>query len=332
MNGRLVTVFGGSGFIGRHIVQKLASEGCRVRVAVRDAEGARFLLPRGDVGQISILPTDMTSEDSIARACAGADAIVNAAGVQSQSGKATYQAVNADGAGHIARHARQNNVGALVHISGLGADSSSSIGLIKWKGRGEEYVRGGFPQATILRPSVVFGPEDHYFNRLAGMLRFCPILPVIGADLPHINFNESKCGLVTASGGPVMQPVYVGDVVEAVWVALNDSAKAGKTYELGGPDVVSGTDCAKLILEVTRRKNIPLSLPYWKAKLLAYGMNLLPNPAFTPDHIDMMQIPNVVHEGAASFADLGLEPKSLAAILPTYLAAYRPPSKRGRQP
>ncbi len=168
MNGRLVTVFGGSGFIGRHIVQKLASEGCRVRVAVRDAEGAKFLLPRGDVGQISILPTDLSNEESIARACAGADAIVNAAGVQSESGKSTYQAVNAEGAGHIARHARQNGVGAVVHISGLGADSSSSIGLVKWKGRGEEYVRGGYPQATILRPSVVFGWDAALLSGSAG--------------------------------------------------------------------------------------------------------------------------------------------------------------------
>jgi uncharacterized protein YbjT (DUF2867 family) len=331
MNGRLVTVFGGSGFIGRHIVQKLASEGCRVRVAVRDVEGAKFLLPRGDVGQVSIHHADLTDAASIAKACDGADAVVNAAGVQSPSGKATYQAVNAEAVGLIAKHAKAAGAAAMVHISGLGADSASPIGLASWKGRGEEYARQAWPAVTILRPSIVFGPEDHYFNRLAGMLRISPVLPVIGGNFPHIDFNKAKCGLVLAEGGPLMQPVYVGDVVEAVWKALTDPTLAGQTFELGGPDVIDGTQAARMVLDVTRRGNVAVSLPWWKAKLLGHILGLLPNAPFTADHVELMKRPNVVGKGAHGFADLGITPKALGAILPTYLAAYRPASKRGRQ-
>lgn len=331
MNGRMVTVFGGSGFIGRHIVQKLASEGCRVRVAVRDVEDAKFLLPRGDVGQISIIHADLRDESAVARACEGADAVVNAAGVQYESGSSSYQAVNAEGAGAIARQAKKAGASAMVHISGLGADSSSSIGLAAWKGCGEEFVRAGFPEATILRPSIVFGPEDHYFNKLAGLLRKSPIIPVIGANCPHLDFNAAKTGIVTASGGPVMQPVYVGDIVEAAWIALSDPAKAGKTYELGGPDVINGTEAAQMVLDITRRKNILLAMPYWKAKLLGQVLKYLPNPPFTPDHVELMKQPNVVSGKEAGFSELGIHPKAMGAVLPTYLIAYRVPSKRGRQ-
>lgn len=306
MKGKLVTVFGGSGFIGRHLVQRLAASGARVRVAVRHPRDAHFLQPMGDVGQIAAVPASVTRKKTIPAAMAGADAVVNLVGILYQSGwRRSFRAVHYQGAGNVAHAAREAGVERLVHMSALGADPKSRAKYARTKAAGEEAVRKAFPEASIVRPSVVFGPQDGFFNLFASMARFSPFLPLIGGG--HTKF----------------QPVYVGDVADAIMKCLADPGTDGQTYELGGPTVYSFREILELIMRETGRERILLPLPFWLASLEATFLQLLPNPLLTRDQVKLLKHDNVVSGDLPTLADLGIEATAAETIIPTYLDRYR---------
>jgi len=324
---RLATVFGGSGFIGRHVVQRLASEGWRVRVAVRDIEAAAFLKPLGDVGQIVPILADVTHEASVQLAVAGADLVINLVGVLYESGKRSFQAIHVDGAARVAAAAAAAGVPALVHVSALGAKADSPSAYARSKAAGEVAVLQAFPKATILRPSVVFGPEDGFFNRFAGLSTFTPALPVFVTD----GFKIKKCGPIPCgidlfgSGGPKLQAVYVGDVAQAIVVAAQGGKAAGKTYELGGPRVMSFKEIIELVLSATGRRRFLLPVPMGVAKIQAAFLQLLPSPPLTTDQVKLLQADNVVEPGALDFSELGISPVSAEVMVPTYLSRFKNP-------
>ncbi|MFA7430290.1 MAG: complex I NDUFA9 subunit family protein [Rhodospirillaceae bacterium] len=330
---RLVTIFGGSGFVGRHLVNKLASHGWRIRVAVRDVEAAKFVKPLGDLGQISVVAADLLNEGSVQRAIAGADAVVNLVGILHEGGKATFSAIHAEGAGRVARAAKAAGVTTLVHMSALGADRASNAAYARTKAEGEEQVRAAFPTAIIMRPSVIFGPEDGFYNRFAAMARYFPVLPYFAADAPAL--RRDKGGLpvldLFGEGGPKFQPVYVGDVAEAFVKALEDGQLAGKTFELGGPQVLSLRDVMTQVSHETRRNRLVLPLPMWVARLQAAFLQFLPNPPLTPDQVRLMERPNVVSGDFPGFADLGIQPEPAEAILPQYMDRFRPMHRQIRR-
>ncbi|MGD0762407.1 MAG: complex I NDUFA9 subunit family protein [Roseiarcus sp.] len=314
---RLATVFGGSGFIGRHIVRALAREGWRVRVAVRRPDLAGFLRPLGAVGQIEAVQANLRYPESVKAAIEGADAVVNAAGIKRQSGRQRYEAVHVLGAGAIARAAASLGVGALVHISGIGADAASRNRYIASKGLGETAAREAFPGAIVLRPSVVFGPEDDFLNRFAALARVLPILPLFGG-------GETK-----------LQPVYVGDVALAVARAL-DGAAAGTTYELGGPEAMTLREAIERTLDVIERRRALLPLPFALSRLLAAttefagaaSLGVFPKTLTTTrDEIELLRHDNVVSAAAIAegraLSDLGVVPQGVEALAPAYLYRFR---------
>lgn len=311
MRRRRVTVFGGSGFIGRHLVSRLAARGDIVTVAVRDPEAAIFLKPMGDVGQIVLIAADVNNPPSVANAVQGADAVVNLVGILWQWGRRSFARVHAEGAGNVARAAAQAGASHLVHISALGADSGGPAEYARSKAAGEEAVRAAFPRATILRPSVVFGPEDNFFNQFAELARVLPALPVFGSG-----------------DGPRFQPVYVGDVADAIVTALQSEATAGRTYELGGPRVYSFRQIMELVLSEIGRHRFLLRMPLWLAGLAGWFLQKLPNPLLTRDQMLLLQRDNVITEGAATLADLGIAPVAAEAVLPAYLRRFRRPQLR----
>jgi len=300
-----ITVFGGSGFLGRHLVKRLAEGGAALRVAVRYPEAASFLKPMGEVGQIVPLQANLRDEASVARAVAGADAVVNLVGILYQRGAQRFQAVHAEGAARAARAAAEAGAKRFVQVSAIGADAASPAQYGRTKAAGEAAVAEAFAGATIVRPSIVFGPEDDFFNRFAALARVLPALPLIG-------FGRTR-----------FQPVYVGDVAEAIARILDDPATAGRTYELGGPRVYSFADLMALVLRETGRRRLLVPLPYALAKLQASFLELLPVPPLTRDQVELLKRDNVVAEGALGLSDLGVEPTAVDAILPTYLARYR---------
>lgn len=315
---RLVTVFGGSGFVGRHIVRALAREGWRVRVAVRRPDLAWFLRPLGAVGQIEAVQANLRYPESVQAAVAGANAVVNAAGVKRQSGRQNYEAVHVFGAAEIARAATAAGVGALVHVSGIGADSASPNSYIASKGRGEAALREGFPDAVVLRPSVIFGPEDEFFNRFAALARVLPVLPLFGG------------------GATKLQPVFVGDVALAAARALEDPATAGKTYELGGPEVMTLRETMERTLRVVERRRALIPLPFAASRLLARATEIasalslgrFPKTlTMTRDEIELLRYDNVVSAAAVAegraLRDLGVAPQGVDAIAPSYLYRFR---------
>jgi NADH dehydrogenase len=311
---RQVTVFGGSGFLGRYVVQRLARGGDRVAVAVRRTEAAQFLRMFGDVGQVMPVPCDITLPASVAAALQGADAAVNLVGILYPRGRQKFDAVHREGAANVAAAARTAGVQRLVHISAIGADSNSPSAYARSKGQGEEAVRAAFPEATILRPAVVFGPEDDFFNRFARLARIAPALPLFGG------------------GRTRFQPVYVGDVADAVKAALDDKATRGRTYELGGPEVLTFEQILQRILAETDRSRCLIRLPMWTADLVGGLAPITPRlpgraPLLTRDQARLLRRDNVVSAGAAELADLGLTPTALELVLPTYLAKFR---KRSR--
>lgn len=330
---RLVTIFGGSGFVGRHLVNKLAERGWRVRVAVRDVEAAKFLKPLGDLGQISVVAADLLKDESVVRAVSGADAVVNLIGILHESGKATFDAIHAEGAGRIARAAQSAGVKTLVHMSALGADRASPAAYARSKAEGEEQMRAAFPTAVVMRPSVIFGPEDGFYNRFAGMARLFPVLPYFASDAPAL--RRDKGGMPTldifGAGGPTFQPVYVGDVAEAFVKALEDPQLAGKTFELGGPQVLTLRDVMKQVSVETRRNRPVVPVPMWVARLQAAFLQFLPNPPLTPDQIRLMERPNVVSGDFPGLADLGIKPEPAEAILPQYMDRFRPMHRQIRR-
>ncbi len=309
---RAITIFGGSGFIGRHVVRRLARQGWIIRVAVRDPERAKFLRPLGDVGQITPLAVPLQDAQAVAAAVAGADAVINAVGLLYERGRQNFEAVHVTGAQAIAAAAAAAGVRALVHVSAIGASTEARADYARSKGYGERLVREAFAGAVICRPSLVIGPEDDFFNRFALYARLSPALPLIGGG--HTRF----------------QPVYVGDVADAVVRALGEPAARGETYELGGPSIYSFAELMELLLSEIGRRRMLVPVPFWLADIQATFLELLPVPPLTRDQVRLLRRDNVVSEGARTLADLGLTPTAIEVILPTYLARHRPGGRADR--
>ncbi|NBN64964.1 NAD-dependent epimerase/dehydratase family protein [Microvirga tunisiensis] len=309
LNGKLVTVFGGSGFIGRHVVQALARRGYRIRAAVRRPDLAEHLQPLGGVGQIMPVQANLRYRWSVDRAVEGADAVVNLVGILAASGKQTFEAVQAFGPRAIAEAARGAGLTAITHLSAIGADAGSDSVYARTKAAGEAAVLETLPDSVILRPSIVFGPEDEFFNRFAAMARISPALPLIGG------------------GATRFQPVYVCDVAEAVARSVDGQLKPGATYELGGPEVKTFRECMELMLEVTQRQRLLLPIPFPVARLQAAVLEKLPGQLLTSDQVRLLRKDNVVSAAAEqaglTLAGMGINPSSLAAVLPTYLDRFR---------
>lgn len=332
MNPRIVTVFGGSGFLGRHLVKRLAAEGAIVRVAVRDPGGANYLKPLGDVGQIVPWPADVTDRALVGAAVAGADAVVNLVGILFEKGRRTFQRVHVEGAANVAAAAKEAGARRLVQVSALGADANSPAVYGRTKAAGEVAALDAFPDATIVRPSVVFGSEDKFFNLFAGMARLTPVLPVFGCPtIPKVSlFGED--GLVEVdlygNGGTKFQPVYAGDVADAIMRALSADDSKGRTFELGGPRVYSFKEIMELMLATIGRRRLLVPWPFAIAKLQAWFLELAPVPLLTRDQLKLLQRDNVVSAGALTLADLGIEAVAAEAILPTYLHVYQHSGER----
>lgn len=319
MAARLVTVFGASGFIGRQVVQRLAASGAQIRAAGRDPQRALVLQPMGDVGQIVPVQANIRDEASVRAAVAGADAVINLVGILYKRGRQTFHAVHHAGAARIATAAKEAGIDGFVQISAIGADKSSRSVYARTKARGEEAVLNQLPDAVILRPSVVFGPHDDFFNRFAEMARWSPILPVFGCPFPRI--RNGKLDLY-GDGGTRFQPIYVGNVADAVFKVLDDDAARGKTYELGGPRVYSFVEIMRLVLAQTGRKRLLKPVPFWAASILAFAAESLPVPPLTRDQVALLKTDNVVSGKFPGLSDLGITPTAAEVILPTYLDIY----------
>ncbi|TCM82097.1 complex I NDUFA9 subunit family protein [Rhodovulum steppense] len=309
----LVTVFGGSGFVGRYVVQRLAAGGWRVRVAVRRPNEALFVRTYGAVGQVEPMLCNIREPASVADALQGADAAVNCVGILNEVGRNTFGLVQNHGARHVAEEAAKAGVGRLVHVSAIGADPDGKSAYAQTKGQGEQAILASFPEAVILRPSVIFGPEDQFFNRFASMARFAPVLPVTG-------------------GNTLFQPVYVDDVAQAAALGVTGKAAPG-IYELGGPEVRRFADLMEEMLEVIGRPNrIVLNLPLFASAAMGTAFDLLQrlslglftNSILTRDQVTNLALDNVVGEGMPGFAELGIAPVSMESVLPEYLWRYRP--------
>ncbi len=296
---KIATVFGGSGFLGRHVVRRLAEDGYIVRIAVRDTEGAKFLRPMGGVGQIVPLYAPLELEADVSRAVAGAGLVVNLVGILSESRKGDFTRIHAEGAGRVARLAAAAGVARLIHVSAIGADAASPSAYGRSKAAGEQAVRAAFPSAAILRPSILFGAEDDFFNRFAAMAVTLPLIPIV-------------------HGATKLQPVYVDDVAAAVMAARAPEA-AGEIFELGGAAQKTFRELVALTLAYTGRHRTILDLPVGVARLLA----CLPGVALTNDQISMLARDNVVAPGAQGLAALGIVPTLMEMALPLYLARYR---------
>ena len=302
--GELVTVIGGAGFIGRYVVQALARTGCRVRVVSRHADSALFLKPLGDLGQIQVVSGNITSDADMAAAFAGAAAGVNLVGILAESGNQRFDALQAQGAARAARAAAAAGARLFVQMSAIGADAGSTIAYARSKGAGEQAVLAAFPGATILRPSLVAGPEDQFFNRFAGMARIAPFLPAIAGD-------------------SLFQPVYVHDVANAVVAALHNDAARGQTYELGGPDVLSFTAILQMISRLTGLDRPVVPFSDFTSGLLARLGDVLPFMPMNSDQLAMLKKGNIAAPGMPGLVDLGLTPTPLAAFVPAMMERYR---------
>lgn len=300
MQGKLVTIFGGSGFLGRYVAEALLAEGARIRVAVRNPGSALFIKPLGNLGQVQLLATDIRKPESVARAVQDADAVVNLVGSFQD-----MEEIQNTGAANVATAAAAAGANALVHISAIGADIKSEAVYARSKGAGEVAVRQAFPNATILRPSIVFGREDQFINRFAGLIRILPIVPVIGADTKF-------------------QPVFVGDVSKAVAAALG--TRTGETLELGGPDILSMLELNRWIAKAIGRDRLFVEVPDLAAKILAQTTGWLPGAPITSDQVKMLAHDNVV-SGQDGLATLGIVPTPLDAVAHDWLNIYR---KHGR--
>jgi NADH dehydrogenase len=314
MTGRLAVVFGGSGFIGRNVVRELAKQGWRVRVAVRRPHHAQFLRPMGAVGQVQLFQANIRHRPSVEQALSGADAVVNLVGLLFQSGSQSFERVQAQGSAAVADLAAKAGVETFLHLSTIGADETSDSRYARTKGEGERAVRSAIPTATIMRPSVVFGPEDQFFNKFATLLSMAPAF----VPLP----------LLIGGGATKFQPAYVDDVADAVVAALETPAARGKIYELGGPRIYTLRQILEFIMEETGRRRVLAPAPFAVAPALgAIGelLNWIPffDPPITRDQIRLLKRDNVVGPGALTFADLGISPRTVETVVPFYLARYR---------
>lgn len=308
-NRSLVTVFGGSGFVGRHVVRALAKTGARIRVAVRRPDLAGHLQPLGGVGQIHAVQANLRFPASVDKAVEGADAVINLVGLLAEGGKQRFEAIHVDGAKAIAQAAVDVRAKAMVHVSSIGADAASRSQYARTKAAGEAAVLEVFPQASILRASVIFGPEDDFINRFGAMARVAPALPLVGG------------------GRTRFQPVFVGDVAAAVVASLEGKATPGAIYELGGPEVLSFRQILEMVLHHTKRRRALVSLPFWIASLQARFLQLLPAPPLTVDQVRLLKSDSVVSDAAAkegrTLAGLGIKPVGMEAVVPEYLERFR---------
>ena len=304
----LVTVFGGSGFLGRHVVRALANRGYRIRVAVRRPELTGYLQPLGRVGQIHAVQANVRAPQSIEAALRDADVVINLVGILFERGRQRFDAVQAEGAGAVAQAAHAAGA-PLVHASAIGADENSASEYARTKASGERLVLAAQPQAIIMRPSIIFGPEDDFFNRFAALATIAPALPLPGGG--HTRF----------------QPVFAGDVAEAIALAVDGKTRAGATYELGGPDIKSFKELMELMLATIERRRLLLPIPFALMKLQAMVLQFLPNPPLTPDQVELLKSDNVVsaaaHEQGRTLEALGIVPNSAAAVVPDYLWRFR---------
>lgn len=309
---KLVTILGGSGFLGRHVARRMAQAGWRVRVATRRPNERLYVRTFGAVGQVEPVLANIRDEASLRRVIAGADAVVNCVGILAEQGKNSFDSVQAEGAGLAARIAAEAGVSRFVHVSAIGADPEGASHYARSKAEGEAAVLAAFPGAMILRPSIIFGTEDRFFNRFAGMARMSPVLAI-------------------AHGATRFQPVHVDDVAHAAALAAQGLAEAG-IYELGGPDVKTFRELMEMMLAEIRRRRLILSLPRFVARLAAWGfdmvgklsLGLLPNRVLTRDQLRNLAQDNVVAPGAKGFAELGIDPAPMALVLPGYLWRFRP--------
>lgn len=308
---KLVTIYGGSGFVGRYIARRLAKNGWRVRVAVRRPNEAMHVKPYGTPGQVEPVLCNIRDDASVRAVMQGADAVVNCVGILAEAGKNKFDSVQAEGPGRIARIASELGISRMVQISAIGADAASKSDYARTKSLGEQAVLKHIPDAVILRPSIIFGAEDQFFNRFARMAQLGPILPVVGASTKF-------------------QPVYVDDVASAAALAVEGKALPG-VYELGGPDIASFRELMQTMLDVIQRRRMIVNIPFGVARIMAFGFDVANKLSFglipaqiTRDQVRNLARDNVVSPDAKGFADLGINPVSLEAVLPDYLWPYRP--------
>ncbi len=306
---RLVTVIGGSGFIGRHIVRSLAKRGYRIRVACRRPDLAGHVVPLGVPGQIVPVQANIRYPASVAAVCDGAFAVINLTGVLYSSGAQSFDAVHVFGASAVAKAAKTAKAQMFIHLSAIGADVNGASAYARSKAAGEKAANLAFSGATIIRPSIVFGPEDNFFNQFAKMARFSPALPLIGGGVTKF------------------QPVFVGDVAEAVATLIDRGMADGKTYELGGPEVMSFKQILKYILTTTQRRRLLLAIPFGVAKLMGAVAGLMPKPALTMDQVESLKTDNLVNAIATkegrTLEGLGITARTVEAIVPSYLYRFR---------
>jgi len=309
---KIATVFGGSGFVGRYIVRRLAKDGWRVRVAVRRPNEAMFVRTYGAVGQVELVQANVRDEASTRAAITGADAVVNCVGILQETSRQKFDAVHQEAAGRIARLATEAGVSHLVHLSALSADAESNSNYARSKAEGEAAVLAAFPKAMILRPSIVFGDEDSFFNRFAALSRFTLVVPLVGAET-------------------MFQPVYVDDVAQAAVKGVKGEAAAG-VYELGGPVARSFRHLMQGMLGVVHRKRMLVNIPFWAARIDAWFLDMaaaamlgiMPNKILTRDQVRLLAKNNVVSQDARRLTDLGIEPTPMEAVLESYLYCMRP--------
>ena len=313
----MITVYGGSGFLGRHVVRALAKRDYRIRVAVRRPELAGHLQPLGRVGQIHAVQANLRNPASVEMAAREADVLINLVGILAEAGRQRFDAVQRDGAEQVALAAAAHGA-RVVHVSAIGASENSVSHYARSKAEAERLVRSAVPSAVIMRPSVMFGPEDTFFNRFAAMARILPALPLIGGGLTRF------------------QPVFVGDVAVAIADAVDGRATAGTIYELGGPDILTFKELMQFVLKTIERRRILVPLPFALATLKATVLQYLPNPPLTPDQVEMLRTDNVVSDDARreqrTLEGLGITPDSIAAIVPSYLWRFRKSGQFNRRP
>jgi NADH dehydrogenase len=314
---RLITVYGGSGFLGRHVVRALAKRHYRIRVAVRRPDLANHLQPLGRVGQITAVQCNLRDAASVDMAARDADVVVNLVGILFESGKQRFNTIQRDGAERVARAAAAHGA-RMVQISAIGADENSTSLYARTKAEAERLVLAAMPSAIVMRPSIMFGPEDTFFNRFAAMARMLPALPLVGGGLTRF------------------QPVFAGDAATAIADAVDGAARAGATYELGGPDVLSFKELMQFTLKTIERRRLLVPLPFALARLQASILQFLPNPPLTPDQVELLRTDNVVSDEAKrdgrTLDGLGIVPDSIAAIVPTYLWRFRKAGQFSRRP
>ncbi|MEM6603613.1 MAG: complex I NDUFA9 subunit family protein [Pseudomonadota bacterium] len=301
----IITIFGGSGFVGRYIVRELAKTGARIRVAVRNPNSALHTTVAGTPGQVVPIFCNIRNYKSVEDALQGADMAVNCVGILFEKGQQTFPVIQAQGAEHVAHAAMRLELKKLVHLSAIGAAENSESDYARSKGQGEKNVLRYFPTATILRPSIVFGPEDDFFNRFAGMASLSPFLPLIGG------------------GNTKFQPVYVGDVAAAGKYALEHDEAEQKIYELGGSEVLSFKELLEKMLYHIGKRRILLPIPFWAAEIKAKFLQMLPKPPLTVDQVGLLKNDNIVSDIALCLKDMDITPKTLDAILPSYLVRFR---------